>query len=424
MGDDSIHLVRSTKVRRCFASLCMTPRVTVARRWVGHRAQRSRDRQRQREVALKQGAHCALHIAQPVEDGVAMVVADLTRRQARNGWDVIVASPPTGWLRADVIRAGATHVPWSATREPGPETLLEAQNLARTVRAVEPDIVHLHSSKAGLAGRLAIRGRVPTVFSPHAWSFFHVAGATGRAALAWERFATRWADVVLCGSEAEKNAGIDAKIAANFRVIPNSSQISDRGIDQREARSVLGLDENAPVVICFGRYAYQKGQDVLLEAWPAVTEAVPDAILVLVGSGPEERHLRELAASDVQFSAAGDRENVVRWILAADVLAFPSRWETMSLAVLEALELGRAVVVSDCQGMSEALAGGAGAMVPRENPQMLAQELIRFAADRELARLTGEEAARRYERVHGAAQAERFASYTELLRTLIAARQK
>ncbi|NEA48622.1 glycosyltransferase, partial [Streptomyces sp. SID10815] len=69
---------------------------------------------------------------------------------------------------------------------------------------VRPDLVHAHSAKAGLAGRLAVRGRIPTVFQPHAWSFEAVGGATAALALRWERWGTRWAARTVCVSEAER----------------------------------------------------------------------------------------------------------------------------------------------------------------------------------------------------------------------------
>lgn len=365
-----------------------------------------------------------LHVSQPIEDGVATVVSSLARQQVAHGWDVHVACPPQGWLAEQVSAAGAHQVDWAATRQPGRHTPGEIASLARVMRAVRPQVVHLHSSKAGLAGRLAIRGKVPTVFSPHAWSFFHVGGPVGRAALGWERLGARWADVVLCGSEEERQAGVDAGIHANFRVIPNSSQIDSMGITQAKARADLGLDPEAPVAVCFGRYAHQKGQDVLLAGWPQVAAAVPQAQLVLVGSGPEEAHLRELAGADVRFSPARDREDVVRWILAADVLAFPSRWETMSLAVLEALELGRAVVVSDCGGMREALAGGPGTMVAKDSPQLLADALVPYLADRKLAEETGRAAAEHYRGAHSQQRTERFETYSALLQDVVSSRAR
>src|SRR4051812_17465786 len=109
-----------------------------------------------------------LHVSQPVDGGVAQVVADLVTDQVGRGWDVVVACPPSGWLPSVVCDAGARVVQWPAARSPGLSVVREAQVLTRTVQATAPSVVHLHSAKAGLGGRLAVRGRRPTVYQPHA----------------------------------------------------------------------------------------------------------------------------------------------------------------------------------------------------------------------------------------------------------------
>ena len=70
----------------------------------------------------------------------------------------------------------------------------------------------LHSAKAGLAGRLALRGRRRTVYVPHAWSFEAVQGAVGRASTVWEAAASRWTDMVVCVSEDERRRGREAGV--------------------------------------------------------------------------------------------------------------------------------------------------------------------------------------------------------------------
>ena len=94
-------------------------------------------------------------------------------------------------------------------------------------------------------------------------------------------------------------------------------------------------------MVCLGRLSTQKGQDVLLRAWPSVQ--VPGAQAVLVGDGPEEEALRELAAGDatVRFAGGVPRAEAVRFLAAADVVVVPSRWEGMALVPLEAMA-GRA----------------------------------------------------------------------------------
>ncbi|KIF05101.1 glycosyl transferase family 1, partial [Streptomyces sp. RSD-27] len=97
---------------------------------------------------------------------------------------------------------------------------------ARLIRRVRPDLLHAHSAKAGLAGRMAVRGSLPTVFQPHAWSFDAVGGTTAALALRWERAGARWAHRVLCVSEAERRAGEAEGVTARWAVIRNGVDLA------------------------------------------------------------------------------------------------------------------------------------------------------------------------------------------------------
>src|SRR5262245_35740555 len=96
-----------------------------------------------------------LHVSQPTEGGVGRYVAELAADQVARGWDVAVASPTYGELSDRIVSAGARHIPWTAGRMPGPSSALHAVSLARIVDRERPDLAHLHSSSAGLSGRLA-----------------------------------------------------------------------------------------------------------------------------------------------------------------------------------------------------------------------------------------------------------------------------
>ena len=239
-----------------------------------------------------------LHVAQPTDAGVARCVADLAAHQVAKGWAVTVACPSAGPLRNWVRQSGALHMPWEAERAPSFDTVKEARGVSTAVRAQWPDVVHLHSSKAGLAGRLALRGRRVTIFQPHAWSFEALEGALRRASIMWERLAARWADVIMCVSEAEREIGLRMKIAARYRVVPNGVDLSLWAMaypeEKRSARRKLGIPDD-PLVVNVGRLCPQKGQDLLLDAWPSVLAVVPHAQLVLVGDGPDEPALRRRA---------------------------------------------------------------------------------------------------------------------------------
>jgi glycosyltransferase involved in cell wall biosynthesis len=301
-----------------------------------------------------------LHVSQPTEAGVARVVGYLMTDQLRAGWDVLTACPPDGPLAADARRLGARLLPWPATRQPGPAVPAEVLRLAGLVRQTRPDLVHLHSSKAGLAGRLALRGRVPTIFQPNGWSFQAATGALRPAVLAWERYATRWAHRVLHVSQRELTDAHRLGIRGRGVVVPNGVDLeaftAQDDVARTAARARLGL-AGGPLVVCVGRLCRQKGQDVLFSAWPQALAAAPAARLVLVGDGPARAALQATAPPGVLF--AGRTDDPRPWYAAADVVVLPSRWEGMSMVQLEAMASARCLLATDVGGVAEALGDGA-----------------------------------------------------------------
>lgn len=433
-----------------------------------------------------------LHMAQPVEGGVARVVTDLVHAQVRAGARVVVACPirepacaergrprrqprdqpqdrpghPPETLPQAAARAGAEVVRWDAHRSPGPALVREVRAARRLLRALRPDLLHLHSAKAGLAGRLAAKGSPTTVFQPHAWSYEAVGGLTARAALHWERRAAGWSHCLLCVSRAERAAGEARGIHGAWTVVTNGVDTArfspaavpgralvhdfgqefgqefgrllvpssdrqccdgwggqedhrgdeghadrdDRGgrghqedgghrgaREDAEARAAVraalpalrGVGSDAPIVVCVGRLCRQKGQDVLLRAWPEVTARLPRARLVLVGDGPERGRLTREAPGSV--ITAGPAHDTVPWYRAADVVVLPSRWEGMALAPLEAMACGRPVVVTDVGGARECLppADTPACVVPVGDAPALAAALLRLLTDPALCATAG-----------------------------------
>jgi glycosyltransferase involved in cell wall biosynthesis len=344
-----------------------------------------------------------LHVSKPTTAGVPTVLLGYVRDQVERGWVVTVACPPDGWLGDAVAKCGADVVEWAATRGPGPSTPAEARRLGRLVASVAPDLVHLHSSKAGLAGRLAIRGRLPTIFQPHAWSFLAVESAVRMATIRWERFATRWTDALVLVSEAERQDGIDHGVTGAAWVVPNGVDVTelvpaDRA-DRARSRARLGLPAE-PIAVCVGRLCEQKGQADLLDAWPQVRARLPRAHLAFVGDGPDRRSLEARArdlGSCVRF--AGESEEVAAWLAAADVVVVPSRWEAMALVPLEAMARARSVVASDVAGITECLPEDAGAVVRSGDVVGLGREIAARLADSNVADTEGR-AGRRHVETH------------------------
>jgi glycosyltransferase involved in cell wall biosynthesis len=330
-----------------------------------------------------------LHVSQPTAAGVAVTVHNLVRHQRACSLDVHLACPDDGWLGSRSLDAGVPVHSWPSSRSPGPSLLGEVRSLRRIIDALDPDVVHLHSSKAGLAGRLVLRGNHLTVFEPNAWSF-HPTGPTQPLARRWECSAGRWTDLYIIISQAEADLGRAAGIRGEFVVVPHGVDPSVYTVaddaDRTRARVALALAD-VPTAVCVGRLCEQKGQDLLFQAWPLVLEQVPEAQLVLVGDGPDGAGLLADAPQRVHF--AGNRSDIRSWLAAADLAVSPSRWEAgISIANLEAWSVGRPVVSFDMMGMDTEI-GGAGAAVPMGDVNAFAAETARRLADPELCTKEG-----------------------------------
>jgi glycosyltransferase involved in cell wall biosynthesis len=347
-------------------------------------------------MSRARGVLSVLHVAQPTDGGVAGYVVAACRDQAARGWDITVACPDEGRLAADLTNVGIPHLTWQAGRSPGPGSVDEARRLGRLVDRQRPDVVHLHASKAGLAGRLALRRRLPTLFQPHAWSWLAVDGSVRAASIGWERVAARWTDLFVCVGAAEAEQGRALGVRGRYTVVRNGVDL-DRfsPADDRiraAARGQLGVEADVPLAVCIGRVTRQKGQDVLISAWRLVQQHCPRAELSVVGDGDLLQGLRSEQTSGVRF--AGPVTDVRSWLAAADIVVLPSRWEGLPLTALEALATGRSVVASAIPGLLEVITPAVGALIAPDDPAALADSVVRRLLDRSLARAEGNAAAR------------------------------
>ena len=318
-----------------------------------------------------------LHVSQPVEAGVANVVRGLVEHQRGAGLRVSVACPE-GPLATSVRESGAAHHAWTASRDPGPSIAREARQLRDIIRRVQPDVIHLHSAKAGLVGRLVLRGSRPSIFQPHAWSDLAATGAIAKAARAWEKWASRWTQATVVSSAYEREHGEQLNMS-NGVLIPNGVDVDKfTPADRAAARVRLGIPSDEIAVVCVGRMARQKGQDLLLAAWAELK--APGASLYLVGDGPDRESIERAAARLETVRVVPGVSDPRDWFAAADLVVLPSRWEGASLVLLEAMAMGRSLVGFDVGGLATTL-DNSSAAVPPEDVKALAREISRRLAD-------------------------------------------
>jgi glycosyltransferase involved in cell wall biosynthesis len=144
----------------------------------------------------------------------------------------------------------------------------------------------------------------------------------------------------------------------------------------------LGLPTGTPRIGFVGRFDERKGVLDLAAAWPQVTAALPDARLVLVGTGEREADMRALLADQPRVDWLGLRRDVPAVMKAMDMIVMPSHWEGFGLVAAEAMAAGRAVIVTDVSSLPEIVRDGVdGLLVPAHEPDALADAMIRLGAD-------------------------------------------
>jgi phosphatidylinositol alpha-1,6-mannosyltransferase len=201
------------------------------------------------------------------------------------------------------------------------------------------------------------------------------------------------------------------------------------GIGAEGVRASLGVGDR-PMVLCVSRLVTRKGQDVLIRSMDVVRTLVPDAVLVVVGDGPDAGRLRDLArtapAGSVVFAGAVPDDELPAHYGACDVFAMPcrSRWgglevEGFGIVFLEAAAAGRAVVAGRSGGAAEAVVDGeTGLLVEGREPKAVALAVARLLLDPALRGRMGAAGRARVEaRFTWTGQSERLA---EVLRESVA----
>jgi glycosyltransferase involved in cell wall biosynthesis len=146
--------------------------------------------------------------------------------------------------------------------------------------------------------------------------------------------------------------------------------------EKRRLREKLGFPADAPLAVFTGRLVPEKRIDRLVEAWPQIREQVPEAELVVIGTGELEDSLREKATVGVQI--IGQVDDVVPNLQAADVFVLPSATEGLSNAMLEALSTGLGVVVTSVGGAPDVIKDERdGLLVPLDDIDALVSALVR-----------------------------------------------
>jgi glycosyltransferase involved in cell wall biosynthesis len=238
--------------------------------------------------------------------------------------------------------------------------------LKEHLRAVRPDVVHTHSSKAGVLGRAAslATGIGARVHTPHTFAFLFSAMFSPAKRALFRRIEVHYGRrtdrvVAVSESEAETIRGAGVVDPSRVRVVPNGIDPEPWNLDAPVERSALGLPPDVPLVVVAGLFNSAKGQDVAIEA--LAQPGLAELHLALAGIGDGRVELEALArrvgvAERTHF--LGWRDDLPALFGAVDAVLVPSRWEGLPYVVLEAQARGVPVVGTRVDGVRELVREG------------------------------------------------------------------
>ncbi|HEY8582463.1 MAG TPA: glycosyltransferase family 4 protein [Capillimicrobium sp.] len=285
-----------------------------------------------------------LHVSEAFGGGLLGVVAELARRLADDGHTVAVAHGRRPETPADVPAALGPGIEVFALgwdRRTPAEQLRAARALRRLVRSWEPDVVHLHSSFAGVVGAVALPSGVPTVYSPHGYSFSRSSdgGARRRAYLTAERFVARRIDML--GGVSDSEADQARRIVGAPRVCVVCNGIPELDPGQLPA-PVADRDR---LIVGMGRADAQRQPDAAGRILARVRDVAE--VRWIGGGTPTDEGIRVLESHGVPVT--GWLEPAAAKAQLGRALAFLhwSAWDGQPLAILEAMARDVVVVASD-----------------------------------------------------------------------------
>ena len=278
--------------------------------------------------------------------------------------------------------------------------LLATARLARIMRSERPTILHTHTAKAGAVGRMAalLAGRARPPIIVHTFHGHVLRGYFGRF---WtgvfrllERMLARITDALVAVSPEVRDelVALGVAPASKFRVIRLGIALDTRvpadDAARAETRRVMGIPDGRFVVGWIGRMTGVKRTDVLLRGFRALREDGVDALLCMVGDGPDRESVEQLAdelgiARECLFT--GYQEDVGPFFAAFDVFVLPSGNEGTPVTAIEALAAGCPVVATRVGGVPDVVTDGEdGFLVAPAAVEELAGRLAELARNPDL----------------------------------------
>jgi len=309
--------------------------------------------------------------------GAERQVADLAAAYAQERHEVVIIS--LKGPNRQYVAPGVRLIEMNASKSMAGLVSLVIR-LARTLREIEPDVVHGHMVIANLLTRIV----KPFVRWPITISTAHnTYEGGGRLRIVAYRATDRLADLTTNVSReaVEHYVSIGVAKASRIRVMYNGIDFERFAFSERSRsrlREQWQIADSTVIYLAVGRLVEAKDYPNLLQAFEQVAKHHRDAILLIAGEGPEKLAVESAISAlglDGKVRMLGVRHDIQDLMCCADIFVLSSAWEGFSLVVTEAMACRLPVVATDSGGVSENM-GGFGHLVPVRDPARLARAMV------------------------------------------------
>ncbi|WP_272672839.1 glycosyltransferase family 4 protein [Providencia sp. PROV037] len=261
-----------------------------------------------------------------------------------------------------------------------------AIKLRKLIKSLTPDIVTLHSSKAGIIGRLSlIFTSIPVIFTAHGWAFTDGIPKTKKYIFVFiEKLFSNFADKIITVSEKDKKLALRYKVASEKKQVVIHNGISDIDIFKNPNSS----PNSSPIkLISVARFSKQKDHITLFQS---LKELNNNWHLSLIGKGPLLNQMIELAKKlnlDSNITFYGEREDVAELLSQSDIFILSTNWEGLPISIIEVMRAGLPIISTDVGGVNELIFDGINGYLirPKDNSHLTEKinELINSKSKRE-----------------------------------------